>query len=838
MIISRRWLAKYIPLEMDDAALNKVLTFSGIEVEAVKHLPALPTEVISAHILHAEAVVGSDHLKVCQVDTGVGTEPRQVVCGASNCRSGMLAVIALPGAVLGDLTIKSAKLRGVESHGMLCSERELGISDDHSGIIELPEGTPLGVSVNELYELPDTIFELEITPNRPDLLGYFGIARDLSASLGLPLTFPELINTPGAEDSSMALKLEIKDPELCPRYTARLLKSVKIAQSPLWIKSALIKSGLRPINNAVDITNYVMLETGHPLHAFDYEKLERELETDACPAIIVRRAFDKEAFLALDGKDHLLETKDLVIADGQKPSALAGVMGGRLSAINDSTTRVVLESAAFHPGSIRKTSYDRKISTDSSYRFERHLSPAMAPHVSARAVELLAQVAGAVPVGELMDAYPDPVKPWMIGLRPCRFETLIGYKMDEKQIIAFLGKLGLKFMQYGNWKDEAVTDPSQIVCYHAQQEKAGVTEFDTSIDCDHALWFAVPPWRVDLTREADLLEELARLDGYDKVPVKTLPSAIMDRHAYRIKNKVAEYLIGLGFYETLSYSFNDPAQLQLLGIDPELNTQRLLNPQSGNQALMRVSLLPQLLDHICYNLNHGERDLKLMELARVYPSNQAAEPLRCSALLTGNLRPAHWQSPSKQISFYDVKAIVEGLFELLGLEAERVGPCSLPWLLKSNNLAWYAGNDAVAMVGAIDPVVADRFGIDLSLLKQELWMLDIDLHRLIELTRDRKPVYQPLPRFPMVYRDLSFLIPNTVNWESVSSLAKSVEPLLISAVEVFDEYRGKQVPEGFRSLSVRLSLRDKEKTLTDERIDALVDSVVKLLTQECQIQMR
>jgi len=450
----------------------------------------------------------------------------------------------------------------------------------------------------------------------------------------------------------------------------------------------------------------------------------------------------------------------------------------------------------------------------------------------------MVSIAGAEPVGELIDAYPVPVKPWMVGLRPCRFENLIGYPMSDEKIIGYLGKLGLKFMQFGNWQEEAITDPSRIVCYHSEQDKAGVTEFDTPIDCDHALWFAVPPWRVDLTREVDLLEELARLDGYDKVPVKTLPSVIMDRHAYQIREQVAEYLVGLGFYDTLNYSFNDPQQLQMLGIDPDQGTQKLLNPQSGNQALMRISLLPQLLDNIRYNLNHGERDLKLMELARIYPAGHEIEPLRCTALLTGSLKAGHWQNPARQLSFYDVKGMVEGLLELLGIAADKVETCPRPWLQKSVNLGWFCGSEAVVMMGSVDPVVADRFGIDLSLLRQELWMIDIDLQRLIELSRNLRVVFTELPRFPSVSRDLSFLISHQVGWEKISHLIRSVDPELIKAVDVFDEYRGKQVPEGLRSVSVRLSMQDKEKTLTDERIEALVDSAVKLLTQECQIQMR
>ncbi|HNV62768.1 MAG TPA: phenylalanine--tRNA ligase subunit beta, partial [Candidatus Cloacimonas acidaminovorans] len=403
MKIALSWLAKYIEIKENTKELEEILTFSGIEVEAVENIPALPETVFSAKIISAEPVPETDHLKRCLVDIGNYPCPEktedgylQVICGAPNCRTGMMAIIALPGSVLPEMTIAKAQIKGIDSCGMLCSEKELGISDNHSGIIELSTETPIGITANELYELPDTIFELEITPNRPDLLGYIGIARDLSAKLNRSLKMPE-IKIPEAKCKAETMPLELvnKVPELCPRYIARLFNKVELKESPLWLKSALIKSGLRPINNLVDITNYVMLEYGHPLHCFDYDKLAALPEKPGIPAIVIRRAYQNEPIITLDGKSYLLEGQEMVIADGIKPSAIAGVMGGNISAISETTKRIVLESAAFNPSSIRRTSYKHKISTDSSYRFERHLSECSAEDASIRATQLICELANA-----------------------------------------------------------------------------------------------------------------------------------------------------------------------------------------------------------------------------------------------------------------------------------------------------------------------------------------------------------------------------------------------------------------------------------------------------------
>ncbi len=841
MIVSCRWLSRYLDLPRDIDKLVETLTFSGIEVEAVRTLPELPSGVVAARIVSAVPIPGTDHLQVCQVEYGAG-EPTQVVCGAPNCFAGMISVLALPGTELPGLTIKTARLRGVESRGMLCSEKELGLSDNHGGIIELDPATQPGTGINGIYELPDNILELEITPNRPDLLGYIGIARDLSASLGSPLKLPARKRLPGETNPEIALNLVLEDPEKCPRYTARLLDGITVKESPQWLKTALIKSGLRPINNIVDVTNYVMLEQGHPLHAFDLGKLRPLKPEDAHPAVVVRRAREEEEFVALDGKVHKLDPDDLVIADGQKPSALAGVMGGKESAISETTTSIVLEAACFQPGSIRATSYKHKISTDSSYRFERHLSPEAAEAVSDRAIELILEVAGGKICNGLYDAWPKPAKPRYLALRPRRFQELIGYHLESEDIIRYLEALGCEFYQYGTWLEGSIEDKNLIFCHHLEEEKAGKTEF-SEIDCDHALWFEIPPRRVDLCREADLLEELARLAGYESIPRKKAAPSIMDRHAFRIRRGIEDWFTDASFHETLNYSFCDPAQLADLALETgetEAKLLRLVNPQSSNQSAMRITLLPQLLDNLRYNLNHGERDLKLMELGKIYlkDGDSQREKLAFGAVLTGNMEPEHWSAASDPVSFYQVKGLVEGLLELLGIQADRVQACEKPWLAAGDNLAWFTAEAQTACCGRLKTRIAQNFGIDLTLLKQDIWVIELDVDLLISLTRGREKVFRELPRHPAVTRDLSFLIKTEIPYAEIARAIKAVNPDLISDVSIFDQYLGQQVPAGFRSLSLHIVVQDSEKTLTDERVDQVLASVWEMLAHAWQINMR
>lgn len=851
MKISINWLAKYIELPASVTELEKLLTFAGIEVEGVKHLPALPERVFSAKIITADAVPKSDHLHCCKVDIGdypytEKTEDGfvQVICGAPNCHAGMMALIAMPGTVLPEFTIAKAKIRGVESHGMLCSEKELGISDNHAGIIELPADTAIGLTANELYELPDTIFELEITPNRPDLLGYIGIARDLSAKLNIALKLPELsvpdVKFPASE---LPLRLVNNNRELCPRYTARLFRYVHIAQSPLWLKRALIKSGLKPINNLVDITNFVLLEYGHPLHAFDYDKLAPLSDGNNRPAIVIRKAAAKELFMALDGKSYILDGDELVIADGEKPSALAGVMGGSISAISDSTSRIVLESAAFHPGSIRKTSYKHKISTDSSYRFERHLSDHAVSDASLRATQLICELAQAELCEAVHDDWQQPTKALILGVRPGRYEQVIGYTLDGETIKDYLEKLGLNFIQYGNWKPGAISDMSEVYCHHGEEIKQGLTGFSELPDCIHTLYFEIPASRVDLEREIDLIEELARLDGYDKVPVKTLPGRIMDRHAYKTLRQITDYIVTRGCFETLNYSFTDPDTMAKLGYqatDDVMQMIRLKNPQSGTMSVMRTSLIPQLLQNLVYNLNRGERNVKLFELGKTYirKDGNNSEPMQLSAVLTGITREEHWQDKAIQLGATTLKGILDEILLLLGIDNCVCIHTDKPFLNKLENVSYLVNNREVGYFGKLSANVAESFGIDLIELKQDLWILHLNADYIVELTRTRSMKFSPIPRYPAVTRDISFLIADSVGYSEIEACVKSIDNSLIEEVKAFDEYRGKQIPAGFRSLSIHVKFQDTEKTLTDERIDHLVDLVKTKLTDTWQINLR
>ena len=838
MNVSYNWLKDYIDIDLDIARLSDVLTFSGIEVEAIRELKALPETVISAYISQVEKVPNSDHLHLCKVmlgdhqlaDPSILNEDGSldVVCGAPNCREGLKAVLALPGTQLGEITIKSAKLRGVTSHGMLCSEREIGISTNHDGIIELDADTPVGLSANVLYDLPDTVFELEITPNRSDLLGYIGIARDLSASLNVELKQPKPMLPEAHGDAP--LQLLDQEPELCLRYIARVFDNVEIKPSPLWLKVRLIKSGLRPINDLVDITNYVLLATGQPLHAFDYDKLSKLNEADEYPSIIVRRANKDEKILALDGKEYALRHEDLVIADGKDASAIAGVMGGEITGVSAKTTRIVLESASFNHSAIRRTSYELKVSSDSSYRFERHLSDVSPDYASRMASELIAQLCGGKQVGQELDVWPSQSQETILGLRPERYTEIIGYALQEKEIITYLERLGCSFIGYAAWA---------AGCRTMQELELSELRRDNE---SSALYFRIPHYRIDLEREIDLIEELARLAGYERIPQLVSDQIIMDRHHYRTKKKIEDYLVSSGFYEVLNYSYEDPAYTEYLGYSSEESKRliKLINPQSSNQGAMRPNLVPSVLTNIAYNLNRGERSLKLFETAKVYyqGSGKIIEENRITAILTGMDREENWKQKQAPLGVYHLKGYLADIIEYCGISKYCTAQSAKPYLITDDSISISVGDINIAEIGRINPQVAERFGIDLITLKQDLWVLDVSVDQIAELSRGQHKIFAPIPKFPAVIRDLSFLIEENVRFADLIEMIKGVDKEIIEDVSIFDEYRGKQLPKGSKSISLHLTLRDAQKTLTDERVDTLVASVLDLLKDKLHISLR
>ncbi len=823
------WLNEYLKVRHEVRELAQIMTFAGIEVEDIVRLPELPPGVIAVKIIECRLMDDSDYLQICQCDTG--SEILQAICGAPNCRAGIISAFALPGTNLGDTQIKETHIRGFVSSGMLCSEKELGISDEHRGIIELPLDTRLGINLNELLNLPDTVLELEITPNRPDLLGIIGIIKDLSAVTGEEIKIRGDIPIGDIESTTEKihnyLKLTNRETELCPRYTARVFRNVRVAESPFWLKQHLIRAGLRPINNVVDITNYVMLEYGHPLHAFDYDKLEGISDN---PEIIIRKAMTGEEFPALDGNKYLLTEDDLVIADGKKAIAIAGVIGGENSHITEQTANVVLEAANFNYKSIRRTSTNLKISTDSSYRFERHLTDETAETASCRAAELIVELCGADLCEGVLDDWSSPQPNRVIPLRPSRFREVIGLELPESRIIQYLQRLGLKQVGYSEWKKTQDIQPNQL-----NQSKIHDTEVP---------YIEIPHKRIDLEREIDLIEEVIRLHGYANIPQREVSSMIMDRYVFSSRRRITDYFAANGFQEVVNLSFFEPEALTKLSLtesDERFYYSALRNPQSSNQAAMRTSLLPQLLQNAAMNLNNGEDELRLFEINKVFLENNSlpkAESYRLTALVMGRNAPLHWKYKPQQIDFFWIKGIVEGLMQLLGLQDIMQGNDFSPCFVNTESQSISSEGTKLAEFGMLKPEIAAAFELDVVELKQNIWIIDLDVAQIINLSRNTAHQYKPFSRYPSVKRDLSFLINQDISFSDIKEVLSNLTIPDIQSFNVADEYRGRQIPDGFRSVCLRIVFNRKEKTLTDNEVDALFEKVVNALKLNYTIEVR
>jgi phenylalanyl-tRNA synthetase beta chain len=801
MQISVKWLKEYIDIDLGQMELEDKLTFAGIEVESVQVIGEDIRTVVVAEILKAEPVEGSDHLSHCVINTG--TEQLDVVCGAPNCRAGLKVAFAPIGTKIGDIVLKKVKLRGVDSYGMICSERELGISEDHSGIIELPADAQLGISIVDFLNLADTIIEVEITPNRADLLGMIGIARDLSALLQKPLHLPAKPTLPQHEPIEKYLKLDNLEPERCPRYLARLIRNVTIKESPDWLKRHLIAIGSRPINNVVDVTNFVMFEMGHPLHAFDYNMLQEN-------RIVVRRAEQNETFPALDGKEYNLTTDDLVIADGKKPGALAGVIGGRNSHITETTKDIVLEAACFDYATIRRTSNRYHIFTDSSYRFERNLSAEKAEEVSARAAQLILEVAGGELCSGVLDSYPNPKSSWVVSLRPERVRNLLAITIDNSMIIFYLQALGLTFIR---------------------EEKG-------------ALLFEVPDYRKDLTREIDLVEEIIRLYGYNPKEEKPKRPAIMDWDRFYLHRKLKDFFVSVGFFEVLNTSFSDPeflSKLRIPEMDYRSNMVKILNPQAGNASIMRSTLIPHLIKNAVYNINHGEENIKFFELNKIFHQKKdgfAFESYRVSGFITGQSHPVHWKDKTSSFDFYDLKGIVEDLLSLLHINETSLQASIEPFYASDNGIDVWKGEICLGSFGKLDPKILADFDLEVTDFKQDAWIFDFNLDDLLKAMPSSVQNYVEIAKYPTVQRDLSFLIAQSIPMGLVIQEIRQTNKELLKAVELFDVYEGKQFPEGLHSVSLNLMIGSDEKTLTDETVDLIVKKIIDNLKTKFQIEMR
>jgi phenylalanyl-tRNA synthetase beta chain len=808
MKVTLNWLKQYTNFNWSPEDLAERLTMIGIEVEAVRKVASEFEGVVVAQILTKDKVPGSDKLSVCKVNDGTGE--RTIICGAPNHKAGDKVPLILPNFALplkpGDkepFVIKERKVFGITSQGMMCSPQELGLPDQVDGLLILPADAKVGQPFAEYLGRPggDVVYDLEITPNRPDLNSVIGIAREISAVTGNPLKLPDihLPSAPaGADTTESLVAVRLDDPELCPRYTARVVRGVKIGSSPDWLRTTLEKVGIRSISNVVDVTNFVMLETGQPLHAFDYHLIAKG--AGGKPVIVVRRAVENEKFTTLDGKERTLSPQMLLIADEAKAIALAGIMGGQNTEINNATADVLIESAYFKPQNIRMTSRRLELRSESSYRFERGADVGICDWASRRAAQLILETAGGRLADGVVDAWPHPPKQTEITLRHHRVCDLLGVRITPAQNLKHLQSLGLDVAtQYG----------------------------------DHSCLIGVPTFRVDLKQEVDLIEEIGRLYGIDNIP-STPPRGAIGSNAFdAVHDQLAEarrILAGLGLHEAQGQTLVSDKSA---GVDSAL---ALSNPLSSDMNVLRPSLLPGLLDSLRHNLARKNEDVALFEIGRVFAQTDGAprEERRIAVAITGRRSPAFWSGEDRdaKCDVFDLKGLLEEFFEQFGARG-------VVWSRRAESTGLYLesaeirlGKLALGDLGQLQPALARRYDLRDAVLLAEL-NLDV-------LLRWRNPTrsFKPLPAYPAVRRDIAILVPEAVTHEDVLRVVRQVKPRNLDSVELFDIFRGRNVPAGRKSMAYAFTYRNADRTLTDSEVKAAHDEVVASLGNRLQAVLR
>ncbi len=859
MKVTLNWLKQYVDFDWSPEELTERLTMLGLEVEGVTKIGGELAGIVVAQVITRDKHPNADKLSVCRVNDGTGE--RQIVCGAQNFQAGDKVPLILPGASLpmkpGDkepFTIKVGKIRNVESHGMMCSHEELGINPEaighkkEDGLLILKTDAKVGQPFAEYLGRggSDVVYDLEITPNRPDWNSVIGIAREISALTGNPLKVPEVISNQLSVISGKAGELvavRVEDGELCPRYTARVIRGVKVGPSPDWLRAALEKVGLRSINNVVDVTNFVMLETGQPLHAFDYHLIARSHGGDTVaihpPTIVVRRAVAGEKFTTLDAVEHTLANDQLLIADEQKGIALAGVMGGENTGINERTVDVLIESAYFNPTNIRRTSKTLGLRTDSSYRFERGCDPNWGvDFASRRACQLILETAGGQLAEGVVDVYPKQVEPKTITLRPRKVTELLGVEIPDAEQSGILSRLGIELGAYA---------PGGM---------------------DRRVAYKAPTFRPDLKREVDLIEEIARLHGVDKIP-STPPRGAIGANAFdAVYDEIAEarrLLAGLSLTEAQGQTLvaNDKCRI------PNDELVRLANPLSSDMDVLRPSLIPGLLDSLRHNLTRKNYDVALFEIGRVFqqrapgvpPGSGAvttnaprqgsdlqtqngsarqdaggtAEERRLAIALTGRRAPGFWSGDERDAKFdlSDLKGMMEEFLEQFGVRGvtytRRAEPTTL--MLESATIA-LGGKLALGEIGQVSPALAKRHD-----LRDAVFVAELNLDQLLA-RRNAAKAFKSLPQFPSSRRDVAMLVPEATTHDAVLGAVRQAKPQNLETVELFDVFRGKNIPAGQKSVAYAFTYRGTEKTLTDAEVNAAHEKVLAQFKQALAAQVR
>jgi len=801
MKVTYNWLKEFVDFDLSPDELAHLLTMLGLEVDSIEHCGAGLDDVVVARVVERAQHPNADKLSLCRVDNG--REILSIVCGAQNFSSGDKVALAQLGATLpGDFKIKRSKIRGEESCGMLCSEKELGLAEESAGIMVLPVDFVIGTPVFEALGIKDTVFEIGLTPNRADCLSVIGVAREIAAKLGKKVRYATHAVAESDTDIAAVASVEILDPDLCPRYTARYISGCTIAPSPQWLVNRLKAVGQRTINNVVDVTNYVLMEYGHPLHAFDFRQL-------AGGRIIVRRAADGEKFTTLDGQERLLSSADLTIRDAGRAVALAGIMGGENSEIAADTTAILLESAYFNPSAIRLTSKKLGIHTESSHRFERGADLNIVTTALDRAAALIASLAGGTIARGAIDAFPAPQSARTITLRIARVQEILGVSLDEQTICTIFRNLEFTVKPFGE----------------------GVVEV------------AIPSFRVDIEREIDLVEEVARLYGFENIPM-TMPVAgiFSDRipREQRLERQLKGLLVGEGFNEVINFSFSsieDIVKLKFPASDRRSAAVALLNPLVDEHAVMRTTLLPALLQTTARNFSLRNFNLRLFEMRRVYWINPGAElpdePLHVAGVITGLRSTEGWNQAKEQVDFYDVKGIIEAVamqFKLPQLTFTQGGV--EPFYHPGKSAAVLCADRLLGTCGEIHPDVQDAFELD-----KTVYYFELDFAALVELSADVLPITPP-SRFPDTYRDIAMLVDLQTPAAAVVECIRGVKSDKVTSVEIFDLYTGDKIPPGQKSLAVRVRYGSCERTLTDEEVGKIHQRIITALTSGLQVTLR
>ncbi len=796
MKTSVKWLKDYIDFDCTMQELSDHISLAGLEVESIEAINKIDENIVVGEILSRDPHPNADKLSVCSVTDG--TETFQIVCGAPNCDAGNKVPFAKIGTAFdnGAFVIKKSKLRGVESYGMLCSATELDLPGDASGLMILDDSHEVGTPFQNYFEL-DHVFETEVTPNRPDWLSQVGIARELAAIIDTTYSAPKVELKENGENITDFASVDVKDFDLCPRYTARVVKNVKIGPSPEWMQKYLIAIGLRPINNVVDITNFVLMECGQPLHAFDYDKL-------ADYKIIVRRAENGEKMPLLDGSEHELTDEMLVIADAEKPVALAGVMGGGNSEIDDSTTTVLLEAASFNPSNIRATSNKLSVHSDSSYRFERGVDFEMVEFASQRAVQLICEYAGGELVGGVIDCKEADYTAHEVSCRYSKVNQVLGVDVPAETVKDIFRRLELP-----------------------------VVKFD-----DKTCTVAVPSFRLDLTREIDLIEEVARIYGLNNIPATPITGRIggpIASDAYMPIQELRDALLGLGLNECYNYSLmNEEVAAKNTGFSKE-ELVILSNPLSAELSAMRPTLLPGMLNVVAHNISHKNNDLDMFELGRVIANraNEKEEHYEICMAMTGLVNPNRFSGEKKVAKdFYDIKGAVEGLMESRRVANYSFKPAEHPFFEIGQTASLIANGKVIGYLGQVAEEVIGKMRN-----QYPIFMAFIDADKLLAIN-PKKSIYSDLPTTPATSRDISFLADNSLTHAEVLGAVKAAKVKFLEKVDLFDIYTDDKMEAGMKSLSYSFTYRHPSQTLTVEEANAMHDKIVATLKKRLKIEVR